>query len=265
MCHADCAARLQRPDRSDHPDRRFADQAHVERQALSGHHPDQPGRAGRQWARPERVPDRPAQGRGLGGGQGRGGGLRLDRVRPARRRLQRPGAHLRAVLLQRRPGELQPGEQADPELLAEPQCPVRPPVCHAQRRAVRAAGQHDHGRLGPGHGQHPGRAGPEPDHLLRVLLRHLSGPGLLDAVPVACPAADHGQQRGPAERLVPGQPEPGHRVQPEHQHLVRLAGQVSQVIPSGPVRAGGEEALLRGREPAGQAPHPGRGRAGRVG
>ena len=57
--------------------------------------------------------------------------------------------------------------------------------------------------------------------LLRVLLRHVPRPGLRDPVPVARPPDDPGQQRRSARRLVPGQPRPGRRVQPQHQHLVR--------------------------------------------
>ena len=91
----------------------------------------------------------------------------------------------------------------------------------------------------PGTWTASGRRWAGPDQLLRVLVRHLPGPGLLDPVPVARPPADHGQQRGPPQGVVPGQPGPGHRVRPEHQDLVRLAGPAPRDLPPRPDREGG--------------------------
>ena len=79
------------------------------------------------------------------------------------------------------------------------------PGCNGPRptpRPARAhrpdpAAEHEHGRQRQGHGQHPARARPEPDQLLRFLLRHLPRPGLRDAVPEPPAACGLRQQRRP--------------------------------------------------------------------
>ena len=57
-------------------------------------------------------------------------------------------------------------------------------AAHCAREQRPNPRSHDHDRLGPRHGQHPKSArGREADQLLRVLLRHVSRPGVRHAVP----------------------------------------------------------------------------------
>jgi hypothetical protein len=65
-----------------------------------------------------------------------------------------------------------------------------------------AAAEPDHGRLRQGPGPDPRILRPAAAQLPRLLLRHLSRPGLRDADPVEGPPFRAGQQRGPEAGLV---------------------------------------------------------------
>lgn len=139
-------------------------------------------------------------------------GVRLRRLRPARRRplgpdlLRRPAGVRQGP--QGRPGPRQRGRQARP---AQTGPRVRRGVRRAQRRDAAA---HDDAEHGTRPGRHPGRARGEEAQLPRRLLRHLPGSRLRHPLPGPRPAHGRRQRGRPvaAEHLVPGEPEPGHRL-----------------------------------------------------
>jgi hypothetical protein len=225
--------------RQDHPGG-VARAAHLLRRRLPGRHAGQPGRprwlrAGAGGARAVRARQRRRH-------------LRLDRLRPARGRRQLPVAQLHPRLLRLRPPLLRAGDPGAGADLAGPLGVLRRRL-RAQRGGT-AAPHEDH-RQRQGHGEHPQDPRRQADQLLRLLLRHLPGAGLLDPVPVAGAAHGAGQQRRPAERLVPGQPQPGRGLRPRHQHLVRLGGQVPRGLPPGRHQGRGAPAVVRpGAAPA---------------
>ncbi|WP_278257844.1 alpha/beta fold hydrolase [Nocardioides convexus] len=65
-------------------------------------------------------------------------------------------------------------------------------------------------------------AGQEKAQLLRLLLRHLPRPGLRDPVPEAGRPVRVGRRAQRQERLLPGQPRPGHPVRQEPGHLLEV-------------------------------------------
>ena len=230
------AAELRRPRRQEDHAGAVDDPGHRAGRQAAGRAAGQPGRAGR--ARPV------ARGGGRGRAEPAGGGhLRHRRVRPARGGRFGPRAELRPELLRRGAARLHPGQRGRRAGAHRPGQGLRGRV----RAAVRlAAALHDDGQHGPRHGPDPPGIRRIEDQLLRVLLRHLSRPGLRDAVPR--PGAPDGARlhRGPDRRLVPGQHRPGLRLPGAARRVLRLDGEVRLRLSPGVHPGGGPGGLLQG-------------------
>ena len=160
----------------------------------------------------------------------RGRELRLDRLRPARRRLERGRTELHPGLLRLRPPELRGDDATARAGLARPLQELRGGVRPQERPGVALE---PHARRTPsGTWTRIRQAlGPAADQLLRLLVRHLPRPGLRHAVPGAGAADGAGQQRRSAPGVVPGAARSGPRLRPQHQHLLRLDRQVPRRLP----------------------------------
>ena len=179
--------------------------------------------------------------------------LRLDRLRPARRRLQRARADLRPELLRRSAGrDYVPPTPAARDDLAGPVQGATPTACGKNGGALLdhmkttdSANDMDSIRTA---------LAPEADQLLRLLVRHLPRPGLRDAVPE--PGAPHGarRQRRPAQRS--GTRPTSTRTSRFERNIKIWFGWLAKydsVYHLGKTAAAGRGALLRG---AGQAAAP---------
>ena len=133
--------------------------------------------------------------------------LRLDRLRPPRRRLQPARARVHGTL-RRRASAVRPRHGRPRQWVARVEGLRLRPANTADGRAVQPREDDRHGR---GHGEPAIALGQQQDQLLRVLLRHVPRPGVRHAAPRPGPAVRLRQHRRPARRLVPEQPGPGHR------------------------------------------------------
>ena len=115
-----------------------------------------------------------------------------------------------------------------------------------------APAHEDHGRR-PGHGRHPGRAGPEADQLLRRVLRHLPGFGVRHAVPHARAPHGAGQQR--QARATSGTTPTSSRTRRSRSNLNALFAWIAKydsIYHLGTTQAGGAFVLLEHAQAAGQ-------------
>ena len=150
----------------------------------------------------------------------RGCVVRLDRLRPARRRRERPVAALQPPLLHLQPAELRADlEGRSRSGLADPQPPLLQTLRQHRGQAHPAAARDD--------ARHRARHGPDPrgarrrhDELLRLLLRDLPRPGLRHPVPGPGRALRPRRGGEPAPRLVLRQPRPGPRLRPQHERVL---------------------------------------------
>ena len=252
------AAELQPPVGPEDRDRGVQDRAHLERQNYQGIILTNPGGPGGSGLDLNRSWSRQLEAGGLHGAR------RPTTTGSASTRAASAPAHRRSPATRTTSpdrAELRPDDRVAAQLLAEPVAWLR--NCLRDRRAPRrprCCDNDDHGRLRQGHGQHPAGAGPDADHLLRLLLRHLPRPGLRHAVPVPCAPADHGQQRRPA-RTSGTRPTSTRTSRSTATSTSGSAGWPSTTASTTSARpSGGAQALHTPRAHAGQA--PGRRRVG---
>ena len=149
--------------------------------------------------------------------------LRLDRLRPARRRAPaRPRCTAPAATSAATGRNYVPTKAALARLLAEPQPGAtrrRAPTPRAKRALLPHLTTLDTVR---DMDADPGGAGRGEDQLLRLLLRHLPRPGLRDPLPDAGRAVRPRRRGEPPPGLVRRQPRPGPRLRREHGRVLAL-------------------------------------------
>ena len=200
--------------------------------------------------RDARQPRRPRRARPVAGRRHRhqpqsagGRGLRHRRLRPTRGRRIGAGAELRSRLLLRQPAGLHPGERGGGAGAHQQGEDLRGGLRAAVRLAAALRDQREHG---PRHGPDTPGVRRAEDHLLRVLLGHLPGPGVRHAVPQPGPQDGARQHGGPDRCLVPGQHRPGLRLPGPARRVLRVDREIRQRLQPGQHGRRGAQRLLPG-------------------